>query len=92
MDAYDTAIAEQEPDREHLGIPAAPGWPRACGHCTLSGLAFEAIYLGVGLHPEVSVAVCFAAGGAAYGPALTDVIVMAPQSRCSSPAPTWCAA
>ena len=30
---------------------------------------------------RLSVVVGFAAGGAAYGPALTDVIVMAPESR-----------
>jgi len=34
-----------------------------------------------GYIPQISVVVGFAAGGAAYGPALTDVIVMAPDSR-----------
>src|SRR4029078_12844003 len=34
-----------------------------------------------GYIPQISVVVGFAAGGAAYGPALTDVIVMAPESK-----------
>src|SRR5262249_61484802 len=34
-----------------------------------------------GYVPQISVVVGFAAGGAAYGPALTDVVVMAPESR-----------
>ncbi len=34
-----------------------------------------------GYIPQISVVVGFAAGGAAYGPALTDVIVMAPDSK-----------
>jgi acetyl-CoA/propionyl-CoA carboxylase carboxyl transferase subunit len=34
-----------------------------------------------GYIPQISVVVVFAAGGAAYGPALTDVVVMAPEGR-----------
>jgi acetyl-CoA/propionyl-CoA carboxylase carboxyl transferase subunit len=34
-----------------------------------------------GYVPQISVVVGFAAGGAAYGPALTDVVVMAPDGR-----------
>ncbi|TDZ77538.1 putative propionyl-CoA carboxylase beta chain 6 [Mycobacteroides salmoniphilum] len=34
-----------------------------------------------GYIPQISIVVGFAAGGAAYGPALTDVIIMAPESR-----------
>ncbi|EUA65648.1 carboxyl transferase domain protein [Mycobacterium xenopi 4042] len=42
---------------------------------------FEAMIRASGYVPQISVVVGFAAGGAAYGPALTDVIVMAPDSR-----------
>ena len=45
------------------------------------GLVFEAMIRASGYVPQISVVVGFAAGGAAYGPALTDVIVMAPESR-----------
>ena len=45
-----------------------------------------------GYIPQISVVVGFAAGGAAYGPALTDVVIMAAEGRVSSPDPTWCAA
>uniref|UniRef100_UPI0038B26DD3 carboxyl transferase domain-containing protein n=1 Tax=Staphylococcus aureus TaxID=1280 RepID=UPI0038B26DD3 len=34
-----------------------------------------------GLIPQISVVLGFAAGGAAYGPALTDVVIMAPEGR-----------
>jgi acetyl-CoA/propionyl-CoA carboxylase carboxyl transferase subunit len=34
-----------------------------------------------GLVPQISVVLGFAAGGAAYGPALTDVVIMAPEGR-----------
>ena len=34
-----------------------------------------------GYVPQISVVVGFAAGGAAYGPALTDVVIMAPEGR-----------
>ena len=44
-----------------------------------SGL--EAMIRASGYVPQISVVVGFAAGGAAYGPALTDVVVMAPEGR-----------
>jgi hypothetical protein len=45
------------------------------------GLVFEAMIRASGYLPQISVVVGFAAGGAAYGPALTDVVVMAPEGR-----------
>ncbi|MBZ4359377.1 acyl-CoA carboxylase subunit beta, partial [Mycobacterium tuberculosis] len=42
---------------------------------------FEAMIRASGYIPQISVVVGFAAGGAAYGPALTDVIIMAPDSK-----------
>jgi acetyl-CoA/propionyl-CoA carboxylase carboxyl transferase subunit len=45
---------------------------------------------GSGKIPQISLVLGAAAGGAAYGPALTDVVVLGPTAACSSPAPTWC--
>jgi acetyl-CoA/propionyl-CoA carboxylase carboxyl transferase subunit len=45
------------------------------------GLVFEAMIRASGYIPQISVVVGFAAGGAAYGPALTDVVIMAPEGR-----------
>jgi acetyl-CoA/propionyl-CoA carboxylase carboxyl transferase subunit len=44
-------------------------------------MVFEAMIRASGYVPQISVVVGFAAGGAAYGPALTDVVVMAPEGR-----------
>ncbi|AHD20295.1 MULTISPECIES: acyl-CoA carboxylase subunit beta [Rhodococcus] len=45
------------------------------------GLVFEAMVRASGLIPQISVVLGFAAGGAAYGPALTDIVIMAPEGR-----------
>ena len=45
------------------------------------GTVFEAMIRASGYVPQISVVVGFAAGGAAYGPALTDVVIMAPEGR-----------
>ncbi|MCM3887458.1 acyl-CoA carboxylase subunit beta [Frankia sp. R82] len=45
------------------------------------GVMFAAMIAASGRVPQVSVVLGPAAGGAAYGPALTDVIVMAPRGR-----------
>ncbi len=45
------------------------------------GLVFEAMIRASGYIPQISVVVGFAAGGAAYGPALTDVVIMAQEGR-----------
>ncbi len=80
VNAYDTAIAEQSPI---VGIWHSGGARLAEGVRALHavGLVFEAMIRASGYIPQISVVVGFAAGGAAYGPALTDVIVMAPESR-----------
>lgn len=78
--AYDTAIAEQSPI---VGIWHSGGARLAEGVSALHavGLVFEAMIRASGYIPQISIVVGFAAGGAAYGPALTDVIIMAPESR-----------
>ena len=80
VNAYDTAIEEQSPI---VGIWHSGGARLAEGVKALHavGLVFEAMIRASGYVPQISVVVGFAAGGAAYGPALTDVIVMAPESR-----------
>ncbi|MEV0357913.1 carboxyl transferase domain-containing protein [Nocardia sp. NPDC050697] len=45
------------------------------------GLVFEAMVRASGRIPQISVVLGFAAGGAAYGPALTDIVIMAPEGR-----------
>ena len=45
------------------------------------GLVFAAMIRASGKVPQVSVVVGPAAGGAAYGPALTDVVIMSPRGR-----------
>ena len=80
VDAYDVAIEEQSPI---VGIWHSGGARLAEGVKALHavGLVFEAMIRASGYIPQISVVVGFAAGGAAYGPALTDVIVMAPDSK-----------
>jgi acetyl-CoA/propionyl-CoA carboxylase carboxyl transferase subunit len=78
--AYDTAIEEQAPI---VGIWHSGGARLAEGVRALHGVGqvFEAMIRASGYIPQISVVVGFAAGGAAYGPALTDVIIMAPEGR-----------
>jgi acetyl-CoA/propionyl-CoA carboxylase carboxyl transferase subunit len=78
--AYDTAIQEQSPI---IGIWHSGGARLAEGVKALHavGLVFEAMIRASGYVPQISVVVGFAAGGAAYGPALTDVVIMAPEGR-----------
>src|SRR3954466_9438330 len=80
VNAYDTAIEEQSPI---IGIWHSGGARLAEGVKALHavGLMFEAMIRASGYIPQISVVLGFAAGGAAYGPALTDVVIMAPEGR-----------
>lgn len=80
VDAYNTAIEEQCPI---VGIWHSGGARLAEGVRALHGVGqvFEAMIRASGDIPQISIVVGFAAGGAAYGPALTDVIIMAPEGR-----------
>lgn len=80
VDAYDIAIEEELPV---VGIWHSGGARLGDGVSALHsvGLVFEAMIRASGRIPQISVVVGFAAGGAAYGPALTDIIIMAPGSR-----------
>ncbi|MGW0251802.1 acyl-CoA carboxylase subunit beta [Nocardia goodfellowii] len=80
VDAIDTAIDSAVPV---VGIWHSGGARLAEGVEALHavGLVFEAMVRASGLVPQISVVVGFAAGGAAYGPALTDIVIMAPEGR-----------
>jgi len=80
VDAYDLAIKEHSPI---VGIWHSGGARLAEGVKALHavGLVFEAMIRASGHVPQISVVVGFAAGGAVYGPALTDVVIMAPEGR-----------
>ncbi|MFD6894398.1 acyl-CoA carboxylase subunit beta [Rhodococcus sp. NPDC060086] len=80
VDAIDNAI-----DNEHpiVGLFHSGGARLAEGVEALHavGLVFEAMVRASGYIPQISVVLGFAAGGAAYGPALTDIVIMAPEGR-----------
>ncbi|GAB2636175.1 acyl-CoA carboxylase subunit beta [Gordonia jinhuaensis] len=80
VNAIDIAIADQAPV---VGIWHSGGARLAEGVEALHavGQVFEAMVRASGYIPQISVVVGFAAGGAAYGPALTDVVIMAPEGR-----------
>lgn len=78
--AYDLAIETQAPV---VGIWHSGGARLAEGVEALHavGNVFEAMVRASGFVPQISIVVGFAAGGAAYGPALTDLVIMAPEGR-----------
>ncbi|MBO0853973.1 MAG: acyl-CoA carboxylase subunit beta [Nocardia sp.] len=80
VEAIDTAIESRTPI---VGIWHSGGARLAEGVAGLHavGTVFEAMVRASGLIPQISIVVGFAAGGAAYGPALTDVVIMAPEGR-----------
>ncbi|CAI7979633.1 Biotin-dependent acetyl-/propionyl-coenzyme A carboxylase beta6 subunit [Frankia sp. Hr75.2] len=79
-DAIDRAVAERIPV---IGLWHSGGASLGDGVEALDGIGqmFAAMIAASGRVPQVSVVLGPAAGGAAYGPALTDVIVMAPEGK-----------
>lgn len=79
-DLYDDAIRS---GRAVVGIWHSGGARLAEGVDALDGVGaiFAAMTRASGMVPQVSVVLGPAAGGAAYGPALTDVVVLGPQAR-----------
>jgi acetyl-CoA/propionyl-CoA carboxylase carboxyl transferase subunit len=77
---YDVAIANGEPV---IGVWHSGGARLAEGVASLDGVGrvFAAMTHASGRVPQVSVVLGPAAGGAAYGPALTDVVVLGPAGR-----------
>jgi acetyl-CoA/propionyl-CoA carboxylase carboxyl transferase subunit len=78
--AYDVARAEQVPI---IGLWHSGGARLAEGVLSLHavGKIFYAMTQASGKIPQVSVVLGPAAGGAAYGPALTDVVILGPEGR-----------
>ncbi|MGQ0841987.1 acyl-CoA carboxylase subunit beta [Actinokineospora sp.] len=80
VEAIDTALRERCPV---IGIWHCGGARLAEGVESLDavGNVFAAIIRASGRVPQLSVVVGPAAGGAAYGPALTDIVIMSPEGR-----------
>jgi acetyl-CoA/propionyl-CoA carboxylase carboxyl transferase subunit len=78
--AIDTALRERLPV---VGIWHSGGARLAEGVTALHavGEVFEAMVRASGRVPQISVVLGPAAGGAAYGPALTDLVIMGPAGR-----------
>ncbi|HVY08602.1 MAG TPA: carboxyl transferase domain-containing protein [Mycobacteriales bacterium] len=80
VEAYDLAMRH---DAAIVGIWHSGGARLAEGVASLDGVGriFTAMTHASGRIPQVSVVLGPAAGGAAYGPALTDVVVLGPAGR-----------
>ncbi|SHN88487.1 acetyl-CoA/propionyl-CoA carboxylase carboxyl transferase subunit [Geodermatophilus obscurus] len=80
VDAIDTALRERLPV---VGIWHSGGARLAEGVTALHavGEVFGAMVRASGRIPQISVVLGPAAGGAAYGPALTDLVIMGPAGR-----------
>ncbi len=80
VDAIDTAVRERVPV---IGLWHSGGARLAEGVEALDavGQVFAAMVRASGRVPQISVVLGPAAGGAAYGPALTDIVVMGPAGR-----------
>lgn len=78
--AYDVALAEGLPV---VGVWQSGGARLAEGTSSLHGFSrvFSAMTAASGTVPQISVVLGPAAGGAAYGPALSDVVVLGPAAR-----------
>jgi len=79
-DLYEEAIAAGEPI---IGVWHSGGARLADGAASLDGVGrvFAAMTRASGVVPQVSIVLGPAAGGAAYGPALTDVVILGPAGR-----------
>jgi acetyl-CoA/propionyl-CoA carboxylase carboxyl transferase subunit len=80
VDAIDTAVRERVPV---IGLWHSGGARLAEGVEALDavGQVFAAMVRASGRVPQISVVLGPAAGGAAYGPALTDIVIMGPAGR-----------
>ncbi len=80
VQAYERAVADEAPI---VGLWHSGGARLAEGVLSLHavGLIFHAMTLASGKVPQISVVLGPAAGGAAYGPALTDVVILGPEGR-----------
>jgi acetyl-CoA/propionyl-CoA carboxylase carboxyl transferase subunit len=80
VEAYDVAMRDRSPI---IGFWHSGGARLRDGVESLDaiGRVFTAITMASGRVPQLSVVLGPAAGGAAYGPALTDIVILAPNGR-----------
>jgi acetyl-CoA/propionyl-CoA carboxylase carboxyl transferase subunit len=80
VDAYHRALTDRIPI---IGLWHSGGARLAEGVLSLHavGRIFEVMTRASGVIPQISVVLGPAAGGAAYGPALTDVVILGPEGR-----------
>jgi acetyl-CoA/propionyl-CoA carboxylase carboxyl transferase subunit len=80
LEAYEAATRNQVPV---VGIWQSGGARLAEGVASLDGVGrvFTAMTRASGRIPQISVVLGPAAGGAAYGPALTDIVILGPNGR-----------
>src|SRR4051794_41250927 len=80
MDAYHRAMTDRVPI---IGLWHSGGARLAEGVLSLHavGRIFQVMTQASGKIPQISVVLGPAAGGAAYGPALTDVVILGPEGR-----------
>jgi acetyl-CoA/propionyl-CoA carboxylase carboxyl transferase subunit len=80
VDAYERALADGAPI---VGLWHSGGARLAEGVESLHavGRVFEIMTRASGRIPQISVVLGAAAGGAAYGPALTDIVILGPEGR-----------
>jgi len=80
VDSIDTAVRERVPV---VGLWHSGGarLPEGVGSLDAVGQVFAAMVRASGRVPQISVVLGPAAGGAAYGPALTDVVIMSDGGR-----------
>ncbi len=80
VDAYERALADEVPI---IGLWHSGGARLPEGVVSLHavGEIFAIMTRASGRIPQISVVIGAAAGGAAYGPALTDIVILAPEGR-----------
>ena len=80
VEAYQRALTDRVPI---IGLWHSGGARLAEGVLSLHavGLIFQAMTKASGKIPQISVVLGPAAGGAAYGPALTDIVILGPEGR-----------
>ena len=81
VNAIDTAIDAQIPDRGHLALRWRASGRGRRGTARRRHWSSRPWSAHPASSPRFRSSLGFAAGGAAYGPALTDVVIMAPEGR-----------
>ena len=80
VDAYDRAVRERRAGHRPVALRRRPARRGRAVACTRSARS-SPHDPGVRRVPQISVVLGPAAGGAAYGPALTDIVILGPEGR-----------